>query len=150
MTPVVKPDTRDATIARAEDQLRTARLLLDAELAAGAVAPAALSTPAVRAATRVRAVPSRPVRVAEQVRYKLRNLDFDSGVVGPLLAARNAALGEGGAAPPRFLIRVDEFPHYQAWDDPDHFGTAEFERFHNVMAGAGGPLSGGGAAACEP
>jgi Uncharacterized protein conserved in bacteria (DUF2334) len=139
VTPGEKLDTQEATTVRAEDQLRTARLLLDAELAAGAVAPAALSTPAVRAATRVRAVPSRPLRVAEQVRYKLRNLDFDSGVVGPLLAARNAALGAGGAAPPRFLIRVDEFPHYQAWDDPDHFGTAEFERFHNIMAGAGVP-----------
>jgi Uncharacterized protein conserved in bacteria (DUF2334) len=59
--------------------------------------------------------------------------------VDPLLAARRATLGEDGAAPPRFLIRVDEFPHYQAWDDPDRFGSSEFERFHEIMSSAGAP-----------
>ena len=42
------------------------------------------------AAARVRGVPSRPVRLAEQVRYKLGGLDFESAVVNPLLAARRA------------------------------------------------------------
>ena len=125
--------------ARAEDQLRTARLLLDAELASGALAPEAVSTPAVQAATRVRGVPSRPVRLTQQVRSKLGSLDFESAVVEPLLAARRAALGGQGAAPPRFLIRVDEFPHYQAWDRPDRYGTPEFERFHEIMVRAGVP-----------
>jgi Uncharacterized protein conserved in bacteria (DUF2334) len=130
---------QDRPLVRAQDQLRTARLLLDAELATGAAAPEALSSPAVRNATRVRRVPSRPLRLLEQLRYKLGSLDFDSSVVDPLLAARDAALGGAGAAEPRFLIRVDEFPHYQAWDDPDRFGSAEFERFHAIMAGAGVP-----------
>jgi hypothetical protein len=134
-----KPDAHGGPAVGAQDGLRTARLLLDAELASGALAPEALLTPAVRAATRVGNVPSRPMRLAEQVRYKLGRLDFFSAVVDPLLAARHAALGSDGAAPPRFLIRVDEFPHYQAWDDPDRFGSSEFERFHEIMASAGVP-----------
>ncbi|HYM53781.1 MAG TPA: DUF2334 domain-containing protein [Solirubrobacteraceae bacterium] len=125
--------------AHARDQSRTARLLFDAELAAGALTPAALRAPAVRRATRVHPVPPRPVRLAAQVRLKLGGLDFESAVMRPLLAARRAGLGVGGAAPPRFLVRVDEFPHYQAWDDPGRFGTARFERFHEIMAGAGVP-----------
>jgi Uncharacterized protein conserved in bacteria (DUF2334) len=114
-------------------------LLLDAELAAGTLAPETLEAPSVRRATRVRAVPPRPARVAEQVRYKLGKLDFETAVVEPLLAARRAALGESSAAPPRFLVRVDEFPHYLAGDDPAGFGTARFEHFHGIMAGAGVP-----------
>lgn len=119
--------------------MRTARLLFDAELVAGTLAPEALRTPAVRAATRVRGVPPRPVRLAERVRYRLGSLDFESGVVSPLVAARRAALGKDAAAPPRLVIRVDEFPHYAAADDPDRFGVAAFERFHEIMAGAGIP-----------
>jgi hypothetical protein len=121
------------------DEARTARLLFDAELAAGTLAPEALQTPAVRRATRVRAVPSRLARLAEQVRCKLGSLDFEAAVAGPLLAARRAVLGEDAAAQPRILVRVDEFPHYMAWDDPERFGTAGFERFHEIMAGVGVP-----------
>jgi uncharacterized protein DUF2334 len=77
--------------------------------------------------------------VAEQVRCKLGRLDYETAVAEPLLAARRAALGEGAAAAPRFLVRVDEFPHYQAWDDPERFGTARYERFHEIMAAAGVP-----------
>jgi Uncharacterized protein conserved in bacteria (DUF2334) len=139
VTDSVKSDPHGAPAVPVQDQLRTARLLFDAELASGALAPQALSTPAVFAATRVRRVPSGPLRLGEQVRYKLGRLDFQSAVVDPLLAARRSVLGKDGAAPPRFLVRVDEFPHYEAWDDPDRFGSAEFERFHEILAGAGVP-----------
>jgi Uncharacterized protein conserved in bacteria (DUF2334) len=132
-------DAHGRSAVRGEDRLRTARLLFDAELASGVLAPEALMTPAVEAAARVRRVPSAPVRLAEQVRCKLGGLDFRSAVVDPLLAARRAALGEDCAAPPRFLVRVDEFPHYQADDAPDRFGSAAFERFHQIMAGAAAP-----------
>jgi hypothetical protein len=137
--PSVEADSRGGPGAQVQDQLRTARLLFDAELAAGTLAPRALLASAVRLATRVRGVPPRPVRLAEQVRYKLGKLDFETAVAGPLLAARRAALGKSGAAKPRFLIRVDEFPHYRTWDDPERYGTARFERFHEIMAGAGVP-----------
>jgi len=122
-----------------QEQLRNARLLFDAELATGTLDPQALSAPAVRAVTRVRDVPPRAARVAEQVRFKVGNLDFESAVVDPLLAARRAVLGSESAAPPRFLIRVDEFPHYLAADDPERFGTPAFERFHEIMVDAGVP-----------
>ncbi len=122
-----------------QDRLRTARLLFDAELSSGAIAPEALSTPALRTATRVDPVPSRPLRLFAQARYRLGRLDYTSAVVAPLQAARRAALGNDGAAPPRLLIRVDEFPHYQAWDDPDRFGCSQFERFHEIMVGADVP-----------
>jgi len=121
------------------NQARTARLLFDAELGAGTLASPALDVPAVVRCTRVRAIPPRPVRLAEQVRYKLGALDFDPTVSAPLLAARRAALGRDVPAPPRLLIRVDEFPHYQAWDEPQLYGTGTFERFHEIMAGAGVP-----------
>ncbi|HEX7290077.1 MAG TPA: DUF2334 domain-containing protein, partial [Conexibacter sp.] len=42
-------------------------------------------------------------------------------------------------APPRFLVRVDEFPHYKAWDEPERFGSAGFERFHELLQSAGVP-----------
>ncbi|HEX5852220.1 MAG TPA: DUF2334 domain-containing protein [Solirubrobacteraceae bacterium] len=131
-------DSLDVAAPGLQDQICTARLLFDAELSAGALAPAALRTRAVRRATRVRAVPPRALRVERQVRYKLGKLDFDAGVMAPLMAARRAALGPDGApAPPRFLVRVDEFPHFHAWDDPARYGSERYERFHEVMSAAG-------------
>jgi Uncharacterized protein conserved in bacteria (DUF2334) len=124
---------------REREQPRTAALLFDAELAGGALAPSALSVPAVERATRVRRVPPLPLRRAAQVRYRFGRLDFESGVIAPLLAARRTALGDRSAAQPRFLIRVDEFPHYLAWDEPDRFGTDAFARFHELLAEAGVP-----------
>ena len=84
---------------------------------------------------RANRVPPRPVRLAQQVAYKLGRLDYERRVVAPRLAA----LGSASDAPPRFLVRVDEFPHYRAWDDPKRFGTAIFEHFHEIMSGAGVP-----------
>jgi hypothetical protein len=132
-------DREAAAIDHGGDQPATARLLFDAELAAGTLAPAALDVAAVTRATRVRRVPLLPLRRAAQVRYRFGKLDFESGVVAPLLAARRAALGDRSAAQPRFLIRVDEFPHYLAWDEPDRYGTDAFERFHEILAEAGVP-----------
>lgn len=57
----------------------------------------------------------------------------------PLADARRAVLGAGAAAPPRFLIRLDEFPQYQARDDPDRFGTGLSRSFHRVLAAEGVP-----------
>ncbi len=84
-------------------------------------------------------MPARPVRLAQQLAYKLGRLDYERHVVAPLLASRRSSPGERDCAPPRFLVRVDEFPHYRAWDDPARFGTARFERFHEIMSQAGVP-----------
>ncbi len=135
----VQTSAGGARSARARDQARTARLIFDAEIESGTVSAAALEQPAVVRATRVSPVPPRPVRLAEQVRGKLRGFDIETAVTAPLAAARRAVLGSDATAPPRFLVRVDEFPHYEAWDQPQRFGTQTFERFHAIMTGAGVP-----------
>jgi hypothetical protein len=121
------------------DGARTARLLFVHELTAGDMHYSELDTPQVRAATRVRGVPAPTFRIAQRLRYKFGELDFERDVIAPLVAARQSVLGERAAGPPRFLVRVDEFPHYLAWDDPQRFGTERFERFHEILAGAGVP-----------
>ena len=117
------------------DAVRTARLLFDAELGAGAIDAEAVTAAAVLAAVRPRPIPRPPLRWAQDVMRKLGRLDHD----GPLLAARRAVLGERAGAPPRFLVRVDEFPHYKAWDEPARFGSDGFRRFHEILADAGVP-----------
>jgi Uncharacterized protein conserved in bacteria (DUF2334) len=120
-------------------ELRTAALIFDAEISSGAIGLDALGSPAVRRAVRVRGVPSRPGRLAQQALAKLGVLGYERNVVRPLLAARERLLGDAAAAPPRFLIRVDEFPHYRAWDEAGPFGTDAFLRFHEVMRGVEAP-----------
>jgi len=85
------------------------------------------------------AVPPRPLRVGEQLLYKLARRYCEDALADHQLASRFAPppLATGGA--PRVLVRVDEFPHYLAWDEPGRFGTARFERFHEIMSGAGVP-----------
>ena len=121
------------------DGARSARLMFVPELNTGVVHDSELDTPVVRAAARVRDVPSRPLRLAQQVGYKLGRLGFERQVVAPLLAARKSVLGSRAGGPPRFLVRVDEFPHYRAWDDPQRFGSERFERFHEIVSAAGVP-----------
>jgi Uncharacterized protein conserved in bacteria (DUF2334) len=124
---------------RGLDGARCARLMFVAELNTGLVHDSELDTPLVRAAARVRDVPTRPVRLAQQVGYKLGRLGYERQVVAALVAARRSVLGERASGAPRFLVRVDEFPHYRAWDDPRRFGSERFERFHEIMAAAGVP-----------
>ncbi len=121
------------------DGARSARLLFVPESSTGVVRDPDFDTPQVRGSTKVRRVPPRSVRVAQQVAYKLGRLDYERQVVAPLMAARRSVLGERAAGPPRFLVRVDEFPHYRAWDDHERFGTARFERFHEILSTAGVP-----------
>ncbi len=121
------------------DGARSARLMFAAELNTGLVHDRELDTPLVRAAARVREVPLRPLRLAQQVGYKLGRLGFERQVVAPLVAARRSVLDGRASGPPRFLVRVDEFPHYRAWDDPQRFGSGRFERFHEIMSAAGVP-----------
>jgi peptidoglycan/xylan/chitin deacetylase (PgdA/CDA1 family) len=121
------------------DELRSARLLLGPDASAGAGGAEVLRSRAVRSAVRSRAYPSQPVRFLQRVERKLGWLDYERAVADPLDAARHAVLGARAAAPPRFLVRVDEYPHYLAWDDPDRYGSERFRRFHSIMSGAGVP-----------
>ncbi len=129
------------------DELRSARLLLGPDVASDTASSTAGAEPgaellrsrAVRAAVRSRPLPSAPVRFLQRVQRKRGKLDYERAVVDPMEAARRAVLGAAAQAPPRFLIRVDEFPHYLAWDDPARYGSERYRRFHALMAGAGVP-----------
>jgi peptidoglycan/xylan/chitin deacetylase (PgdA/CDA1 family) len=74
---------------------------------------------------KTRAVPPLAVRVAQRVAMK----------AGLLTHARGLVPGRSGA--PRFLVRVDEFPHYLAADEPGRFGIAASRTFHQTLATAG-------------
>jgi peptidoglycan/xylan/chitin deacetylase (PgdA/CDA1 family) len=121
------------------DAVRGARLLFDAELAAGALGADDVAVAAVLDAVRPGRVPPAPRRFAQDVEPKQGRLDHERAVDAPLVAARRGVLGERAAAPPRFLVRVDEFPHYRAWDDPARFGSDGFARFHEILQAAGVP-----------
>ncbi|MTD44729.1 DUF2334 domain-containing protein [Conexibacter sp. W3-3-2] len=120
-----------------QDEWRSACLLFAAELADGTLAPRDLDHPAVLEAVRSMPVPSLPSRTLQRVQLRNGNLGYDEHVVAPLLAARDAVLGSDRPRAPRFLVRVDEFPHYRAWDRPDTYGTDVFARFHRTLRDAG-------------
>jgi hypothetical protein len=121
------------------DSLRSARLLFDRELSAGAVSEGDLEDPAVAHATTVRRVPPKPLRVLQRLAMRRGRLDWVNGSARPMAQARAAVLDERAAGPPRLLVRVDEFPHAQAVDRPERYGRERFERFHSVLANAGVP-----------
>jgi hypothetical protein len=124
--------------ARISDAQRSARLLFAEELRAGSVDESALDRPEVAAAVAARPVPPAPVRKLQRLAMKRGAYDFERRNLRPFAAAREAVLGAAAAGPPRFLVRVDEFPLAGAYDDgPD--GTDDLDRFHAVMSEAGVP-----------
>jgi Uncharacterized protein conserved in bacteria (DUF2334) len=123
----------------AGDALRTARLLLAPELEAGTLRPGQLAAAAGARGLRTRPVPPAPVRLVQRLRRRRGGLGHLDAVATPLDAIRREALGGAAAGPPRFLVRVDEFPHYRAWDEPERYGTERFRRFHAILAEAGVP-----------
>jgi len=121
------------------DERRSARLLFASELERDEVAAEDLERPEVEDAVRSRPLPSLPRRALQRLAMKRGRLTYERDCVAPLVRARRAVLGDGAEGPPRFLVRVDEFPRYQAADHPDKYGVEAFERFHAVMAEAGVP-----------
>lgn len=110
------------------DELRTARLLCsDAGL------PAELGSPLIALRE------SRLRGLLAQLALASGRRDHASIAVAPALALRRAMLGAGAAGAPRVLIRVDEFPHAHARDDPRRLGTDAYARFHEVFRSAGVP-----------
>jgi hypothetical protein len=77
------------------------------------------------AAVRPQTVPPAPVRLGQRLATKLGR---------PARWAHARVQG-----PTKVLLRVDEFPHYRALDDPSRYGTEQFERFHSILADAGVP-----------
>jgi Uncharacterized protein conserved in bacteria (DUF2334) len=110
----------------------------DRDSTASARLHGAAPTPAVTQALRTRPVPPWPARAAQRLAIKRGRLRWSEDWLGPLQAARRAALGRAADGPPKLLVRVDEFPYYSGYDDP-RFGYEASVRFHSVMADAGVP-----------
>jgi hypothetical protein len=123
------------------DLSRNARLHLGGSAAAspGVGAPGAGAGARAPRVLAPAPVPSRARRSAQRLAMKLGRLDWERAWLDPLIAARRTALGEDAAGPPRFLVRVDEFPYYTAFDQPDQRDIDMSRRFHHVMAAAGVP-----------
>jgi hypothetical protein len=80
-------------------------------------------------------VPSAPRRAIQRLAAKAGLLDWQRRWLDPLVSERTQAQLAGG--PPRFLVRVDEFPYATSFDQPERYGLEASRRFHEVMtAGA--------------
>lgn len=90
-------------------------------------------TPAVLRTLRERPIASPPVRTMQRLLMKAGRLSYEDAWLRPLQTARREAIGGAADGPPRFLVRVDEFPHYSGFDDP-RFGYEASAAFHSVMA----------------
>lgn len=121
------------------DERRSARLLFAAELEAGTVDPAAIDRPEVASALSSKPVPSAVARGYQRLLVRRGQLGYEQTTVPVLMAAREAVLGPAAAGPPRPLIRVDEFPHAQGFDERGEHGLELFRRLHATLVEAGVP-----------
>jgi peptidoglycan/xylan/chitin deacetylase (PgdA/CDA1 family) len=124
---------------RDADAARTARLIFDAELSRGTIAVDQVATAPVLDALAPAAVPPSAVRVLQAAVKNRDGFSANERSASAHRAVRRMVLGAAAEAPPRFLVRVDEFPHYLAWDQPDRYGSDAFRRFHRIMRDAGVP-----------
>jgi hypothetical protein len=88
---------------------------------------------------RTGAVPPWPVRAAQRVMMKRGRLDWERAWLEPLVRARRELLGERASGPPRFIVRVDEFPYATGFYNPESSGLEATTRFHEVMMAEGLP-----------
>lgn len=123
---------------RSRDARRSARLLFGPELESGSLADADLDHPEVQAAVRTAAIPSAPVRLSHRLALRRGRLSYEGTVTDPMVRARRELLGAEAAGPPRVLVRVDEYPHWRAWQEPEVSDEA-YLRFHEIMRAAGVP-----------
>jgi peptidoglycan/xylan/chitin deacetylase (PgdA/CDA1 family) len=114
---------------RSIDERRTAQLLFAHELETHDVLPSELDRPEVADAVRWTHVPSWVSREIQRRAMRDGKLTYLGDAAAPYAAAREAVLGDRAPGDPRLLIRVDEFPYYGAYDDPDGWAQT-FEVFH--------------------
>ena len=111
------------------DERRTARLLFAPDLETHEVLQVELDRPEVAEAVRWAPVPSRISRELQRRAVRDGKLTYLDDVAAPVQAAREAVMGERAAGDPRLLVRVDEFPYYGAYDDPEGWAST-FTVFH--------------------
>lgn len=122
-----------------KDETRTAGLLFGEELALGLVEPAALQVPEVRRAVRGLLVPSGPSRRFQRARLRRGRLSYHEHVVAPYVAARRAVLGDAAEGRPKLVVRVDGFPHHEAFAAAPGRRTEDAAAVHGVLRDAGVP-----------
>ena len=105
------------------DERRTARLLFAPDLETHEVLQVELDRPEVAEAVRWAPVPSRISRELQRRAVRDGKLTYLDDVAAPVQAAREAVMGERAAGDPRLLVRVDEFPYYGAYDDPEGWAS---------------------------
>jgi hypothetical protein len=127
-----------AVAALSPDAQRSARIVFADELRAGRVLERDLDRPEVARAVAPRPIPPAGIRRLQRLAMKRGGFDFETRNLGPLAAARRAVLGAEASGPPRFLVRVDEFPLAGAYVESAR-GAADFARFHSILADAGVP-----------
>src|SRR5262245_10030877 len=127
-----------AAATMSPDAQRSARVVFADELRAGRVLERDLNRREVASAVATRPVPPAPVRRLQRLAMKRGVFDFERRNLGPLNAARRAVLGPDAVGPPRFLVRVDEFPLAGAYEQSDR-RDADFARFHSILTDAGIP-----------
>jgi Uncharacterized protein conserved in bacteria (DUF2334) len=120
------------------DAERTTRLILDAELQSGRLAESDVKA-ASRAWPSNSGNPMRATRAAQRMAMKCGLKDGVRSMLDGSLAVRREALGADAKGPPRFLIRVDEFPYSSAFDQPERYGVDPTRIFHEIMTEAGIP-----------
>jgi peptidoglycan/xylan/chitin deacetylase (PgdA/CDA1 family) len=118
------------------DAQRSARIVFADELRAGRVLERDLDRPEVARAVAPRPIPPAAVRRLQRLAMKGGAFDFEARNLAPLAAARRAVLGSRAPGPPRFLVRVDEFPLAGAYVESAR-GAADFARFHAILTDAG-------------
>lgn len=111
---------------------RTAKLIVGVDTPLDALPDSILA-----AARRGRTGP-RPLRMAQRLAMRRGRLSYEQSVL-QRERARREVLGAARPQSPRFLVRVDEYPHWLADDEPQRYGTQAFERFHDIMRSAGVP-----------
>jgi hypothetical protein len=120
------------------EEQRSARIVFADELRAGRVLERDLDRPEVARAVAQRPIPPAGVRRLQRLAMKRGEFDFESRNLAPLVAARRAVLGPEASGPPRFLVRVDEFPLAGAYVKSAR-RDADFARFHAILTDAGVP-----------
>lgn len=116
---------------------RSARLLAGA---GSGVDAGLLEHEDVRRAVRARRIPPAPWRAVQRRAMGRGWLGYEQDCLPALRRARRALFGQAADdAPARVLVRVDEFPHARALDEPESYGSRAFERFHSILSNAGVP-----------
>jgi hypothetical protein len=123
-----------------QDALRTARLFFSDEFCERTITDRDLIAHSDQLTVfGSRRVPGPGTRIAHQLALKSKLLDFENGFLSRVRKARRAVLGPGADGPPKFLIRIDEFPDASALDDgPDRWRSAT-RTLHEALAAAGVP-----------